>query len=222
MRYKKTRLLVSAAGLVALSAAGARANSVAAFSFSSANFATYDPSTAELGYEFTTGAAPTTVTALGYINDGFNGTHTISIFGVSNKAAVAGASGTVTTVGGGSTSTTFTYADLATPVVLAPDTEYQIVSQFFQREYYFIKAQGLVSADGLTIDNAVYDYYTNPPLTPAFARGVTTVNDPGDFGPNFLVAATPLPAAFPLFATGLGALGVFAWGRKRKAKAVAA
>jgi hypothetical protein len=33
--------------------------------------------------------------------------------------------------------------------------------------------------------------------------------------------ATPLPAALPLFATGLGALGLLGWRRKRKARAVA-
>jgi hypothetical protein len=32
---------------------------------------------------------------------------------------------------------------------------------------------------------------------------------------------TPLPAALPLFATGLGALGLLGWRRKRKAQAVA-
>ena len=31
-----------------------------------------------------------------------------------------------------------------------------------------------------------------------------------------LTAATPVPAAFPLFATGLGAMGLFGWRRKRK------
>ena len=36
------------------------------------------------------------------------------------------------------------------------------------------------------------------------------------------VAQTPLPAALPLFATGLGAMGLFGWRRKRKAQAVAA
>ena len=36
------------------------------------------------------------------------------------------------------------------------------------------------------------------------------------------VAATPLPAALPLFATGLGALGVLGWRRKRKKAALAA
>ena len=35
-------------------------------------------------------------------------------------------------------------------------------------------------------------------------------------------AQTPLPAALPLFATGLGALGLFAWRRKKKAAALAA
>jgi DNA-binding transcriptional LysR family regulator len=36
------------------------------------------------------------------------------------------------------------------------------------------------------------------------------------------VAAIPLPAALPLFATGLGALGLLGWRRKRKAKALSA
>ena len=31
-----------------------------------------------------------------------------------------------------------------------------------------------------------------------------------------------LPAALPLFATGLGAMGLFGWRKKRKAQAVAA
>jgi hypothetical protein len=33
------------------------------------------------------------------------------------------------------------------------------------------------------------------------------------------VSATPLPAALPLFATGLGAMGLFGWRRKRKSSA---
>jgi hypothetical protein len=38
---------------------------------------------------------------------------------------------------------------------------------------------------------------------------------------NFSIAQTPLPAALPLFATGLGAMGLLGWRRKRKAQAVA-
>jgi PEP-CTERM motif-containing protein len=35
-------------------------------------------------------------------------------------------------------------------------------------------------------------------------------------------SATPLPAALPLFASGLGAMGLFGWRRKRKASSIAA
>jgi hypothetical protein len=35
------------------------------------------------------------------------------------------------------------------------------------------------------------------------------------------IAATPLPAALPLFANGLGVMGLFGWRRKRKAQAAA-
>ena len=41
---------------------------------------------------------------------------------------------------------------------------------------------------------------------------------PLDAGISGTFSATPLPAALPLFATGLGALGVLGWRRKRKAK----
>jgi type VI protein secretion system component Hcp len=44
----------------------------------------------------------------------------------------------------------------------------------------------------------------------AFAKETTTVTPTG---------ATPLPAALPLFASGLGALGLLGWRRKRKARA---
>jgi hypothetical protein len=39
---------------------------------------------------------------------------------------------------------------------------------------------------------------------------------------QFSAAETPLPAALPLFATGLGALGMLGWRRKRKVAAFAA
>jgi hypothetical protein len=38
---------------------------------------------------------------------------------------------------------------------------------------------------------------------------------------NGPIAATPLPAALPLFASGLGALGLLGWRRKRTARSVA-
>jgi hypothetical protein len=36
---------------------------------------------------------------------------------------------------------------------------------------------------------------------------------------SFTLDVIPLPAALPLFATGLGALGLLGWRRKRKARA---
>jgi hypothetical protein len=47
---------------------------------------------------------------------------------------------------------------------------------------------------------------------------------PPEYSGDFVVAVaatTPLPAALPLFATGLGALGLLGWRRKRKAQAAA-
>jgi len=48
-----------------------------------------------------------------------------------------------------------------------------------------------------------------------FSRGlITAVLHQGASGQG--LTSTPLPAALPLFATGLGALGLFGWRRKRK------
>ncbi len=54
----------------------------------------------------------------------------------------------------------------------------------------------------------------------------TFLNNSASFGNDIYnnggtVAATPLPAALPLFASGLGALGLFGWRRKRKPQAAA-
>ena len=51
-----------------------------------------------------------------------------------------------------------------------------------------------------------------------FTIGVSGANTTFDFE---AASATPLPAAFPLFVTGLGALGLFGWRRKRKGTALA-
>ena len=45
--------------------------------------------------------------------------------------------------------------------------------------------------------------------------------NPGDPG-TLQVSATPVPAALPLFATGLGLVGLLFWRRKRKSAALAA
>ncbi len=65
----------------------------------------------------------------------------------------------------------------------------------------------------------VYTTLLDPGNPDAYAYGI---NDNGQivgvaFNPYF--GATPLPATLPLFATGLGALGLLGWRRKRKGTA---
>jgi len=71
-------------------------------------------------------------------------------------------------------------------------------------------------------------WYDIPYSFGATATGANTVlafnfrDDPGFlFLDDVAANQTPLPAALPLFATGLGALGLLGWRRKRKARAVA-
>jgi hypothetical protein len=81
-------------------------------------------------------------------------------------------------------------------------------------------------ATGLSWELFTHTFIASATTTLAFLNG-----DPGDDNSNGLdnvvlidlgPAATPLPAALPLFATGLGALGLLGWRRKRKAAAIAA
>jgi hypothetical protein len=208
-----SRLLLIAGGLsLSLAAAPAFCDGIPAFSFTSATFATSDPSTAELGYDFTTGSTSIQVGSLGYINDGFNGTHVVEIFNVATQQAVAGAIATVTTVGGGPTSTSFTYTDLASPITLAANTQYQIISQFYAGEFYDYKAQGFTTYPGLTLDITVFDDYGNPPANPTFATGTYGPTVPGDFGPNFTIidsSTSPVPelSSIYLVASGLITFG---------------
>ena len=68
------------------------------------------------------------------------------------------------------------------------------------------------------------DFFSHIPgqdLQLSFAVGIVEGGTTGQTAPvsYSLVAETPLPAALPLFATGLGALGLLTWRRKRKAVA---
>ncbi len=63
------------------------------------------------------------------------------------------------------------------------------------------------SADGINDLGQVVGFYTDAA---------------GTFGFETQISETPLPAALPLFANGLGALGLLGWRRKRKNAAIAA
>ena len=81
----------------------------------------------------------------------------------------------------------------------------------------------MTTNDGLTgLD------FTSPNLYFAFADPITGAADPvvtiefaatGFKAATGEIAPTPLPAALPLFAGGLGAMGLLGWRRKRKAVA---
>ena len=104
------------------------------------------------------------------------------------------------------------------------------------------RANGFITTGGVITGGAlvITENYTLPDFTPenwAFCLSVSVgycssspsgaylTNGSGglevatDVSPTFTTAATPLPAGLPLFATGLGALGLLGWRRKRKASA---
>jgi hypothetical protein len=92
---------------------------------------------------------------------------------------------------------------------------------------------------GLTFDGFVLQFSNVPTITSVVTEATSSrvpsdisvsnnaiyinflgdLRSPGDisiFDVSFAPAATPLPAALPLFATGLGAMGLLGWRRKRK------
>lgn len=85
---------------------------------------------------------------------------------------------------------------------------------------------------GTTSFNIYEDDGLYTPGAPYGCGGVYCLLGPGDTGAGdpfvtvsfYLtpVAATPLPATLPLFATGLGAMGLLGWRRKKKAAALTA
>jgi hypothetical protein len=78
--------------------------------------------------------------------------------------------------------------------------------------------------------NDFYLQILNFTSAPAFEQLGYTIAANGDYfysalgarGGSVSVTPTPLPAALPLFASGLGALGLFGWRRKRKSAAAIA
>ena len=77
-------------------------------------------------------------------------------------------------------------------------------------------------AMGINNVGQIVGYYDDSTGTHGFLA--TCTDAPCDMPPITIIppiAETPLPAALPLFATGLGALGLLAWRRKRKAEVAA-
>ena len=90
---------------------------------------------------------------------------------------------------------------------------YRVVNGVLDQRGLVIFFDNSFGLQSLIIKAATWsDPFFNPPL---FLTA-------GDFTGSAQIAATPLPAALPLFATGLGAIGLLGWRRKRKAAAAIA
>ena len=89
-------------------------------------------------------------------------------------------------------------------------------------QIYTFKTNTVYQVHMLASVSADYDHTAVAEVDPYFGvpDGYTLYISDG-IG-NAPASATPLPAALPLFASGLGALGLLGWRRKRKAAAIAA
>ena len=80
-------------------------------------------------------------------------------------------------------------------------------------------------SDTLTIPATTLSFLDNGSLWQVVVNGLSFLPNPGGTMTGWLtaqltdpVSQAPLPAALPLFASGLGAMGLFGWWRKRKDK----
>jgi hypothetical protein len=106
-------------------------------------------------------------------------------------------------------------------------TPFNVLDGFASNSFEFTVSDGTLTGFFQATDAAVYlfQFYLLPGNVglvnlwqPQYGNSVI-----GSAPPDFVaVTATPLPAALPLFATGLGAMGLFGWRRKRNNTAVIA
>jgi hypothetical protein len=98
-------------------------------------------------------------------------------------------------------------------------TPYTAFNSSIETHSPFLDLEGLFQISGLggeLLTGLVVQFGTGPT-----DRTETLISCGGAEGCAPPPAQTPLPAALPLFATGLGGLGLLGWRRKRKAQAVA-
>lgn len=101
------------------------------------------------------------------------------------------------------------------PAIDAPTSTAQLVADTCKSCYF-----GLEPDRGIEYIGLLPGYYTV-----VFGSSIVIENDlvsPLTYTLTGDITPTPLPAALPLFVSGLGALGLFGWRRKRKASAAIA
>jgi hypothetical protein len=84
-----------------------------------------------------------------------------------------------------------------------------------------VSGQGLPSEFSVTGGLLGYSCYGGPCNDFTVAQITPGMGLEINYNEGMIAVATPLPAALPLFAGGLGALGLLGWRRKRKAAAAA-
>ncbi len=172
-----------------------------------------------LGFEFTLGSA-ITVYALGTFDGGVASNipvaATVDLVQTGTSTILASAS-----VGGSSGGTQITswLFNPVTPVTLSAGVTYTVYAALAPTDVV-TDPLGEVSSSVFTINPAIA---TSPPITGVYSTSLYEA-DTAFLGANFDTSAlaTPLPAALPLFATGLGAMGLLGWRRKRKNNAAIA
>ncbi len=206
---------IAALGLAAAHPAAAQ-TSITAVTYSSATLDTYNAQFS-LGYSFTTSNA-LDVTALGYLNDGATGanaTHQVEIYQITGGTVLAPTAGTalfgtpisVTTTAASPAYNTFSYTTLTQPVLLAANTQYEIVASN-NGNGYGINAQGVFYGGGIAYGTSTY---SSNQTTPVFDAGAFPDNNIGNFGPNFQAnivspSAAPEPSQFAVL--GFVVLGI--------------
>jgi unsaturated rhamnogalacturonyl hydrolase len=114
----------------------------------------YNNTSNQNGFEFTVGASPITVTSLGrWVVSGNTGTHTVYLKTVSDGATL----GTALVNTSGATAGAFMYAALGTPVALAANTSYYVLSQeIVGGDRWYGSSTALTTTSVATINNAEY------------------------------------------------------------------
>jgi hypothetical protein len=110
----------------------------------------------------------------------------------------------------------FTYTSVLLGTLTANSAEFSHFGSTSELNAPFPAAENIAITWVIGEDD--YEFHTSTDGTWA----LEILSLPGDVGTNAIWSTTPIPAALPLFATGLSALGLFGWRRKRKAAALAA
>ena len=126
-----------------------------------------------VGFQFTVGAVPMTVSSLGrWVVSGNSGSHTVQLFNA-DGTAISGGSVTLNTAG--QPAGQFAYAPLANPVALAANTTYVLMSQeTVNADQWYDYGDTLITLSGAASGTeAVYADIDPPPVNSTGAQGMS-------------------------------------------------